>query len=150
MVDNKEKIQKLEIKILDRIRNVSTKILNNVHEIDKEIEDKEIINEISERMKIEKVEATNLIQSHMIEVSNDALTIANEYHDMEKFLKSEDKEISQKDEEKIPFLSSVWNGDVYDGQENEGLNLLLLDLKNTLKKCTLNDIVEEIVSGNNN
>lgn len=149
MTDNKEKTQNPEMKILDKIRTVSTKILNNVDDIDKQIDEKEIINEISERLKIEKGEATNLIQTRVIEISNDALTIANEYSDMEKFLKSENKEISQGDEEKIPFLSSVWNGDVYDGEENEALNLLLSDLKGTLKKCTLNDIVEEIVSGNN-
>jgi hypothetical protein len=120
-------------KILDDIRNTSKSILTNGFEIMKSLSDEEceLVDSFLEKLEDVKTtlptreEALGLLQEQSVGLLGDAEVVNDE---IDSFISRSDKGFTI-EAEKCPYLSEVWNGDMYDKFEMEGLQELLNELK---------------------
>lgn len=133
-------------KILDEIRNASKNILSNVFEIMKSLSDEEceLVDSFLEKLEDVKTtlptreEALELLQEQSVGLLGDAEVVNDE---IDSFISRSDKGFTI-EAEKCPYLSEVWNGDMYDKFEMEGLRELLNELKSLLNNATREYLVQ--------
>ena len=123
--------------LLTDIKNTSRDVLSNVFELMSSLknEDSEIVDLFLERLEDTKgpsslptrSEVLELLQNQSVALLGDS-EVVNEEIDF--FISQSDNGFNiDAQNEKCPYLSQVWNGDMYDLFELDGLNELLNEMK---------------------
>ncbi len=138
---------------MDRLRNL-TELFNNISQTCEQIirksvpvmknilENKDNILESSMKKypNLSEKEVKQKLQTAALNLVTDSKTIKRE---MTNFVNSIVERTSM-DESNTPFLTEVWMGDAYDCQGTDALEVLLAELKEQLKNCTMEYIAQNI------
>lgn len=130
-------------RLIKEITEVSKKILCNTLELMNSLqdEDSEYVDDVLDHMDedFDRVKILEALQNISVSFIGDAETVDNEIGNFKP-----KKDENYKDD-KCPYLSQVWNGDIYDQMEDEGLEALLEDLKGQLLKVTEENLIQSAV-----
>lgn len=92
------------------------------------------LNEISDkiiRVSIPLLKRNESLKSQIIELTNDSKCVKTDLNNLIKYI------FKNVDEKEIPYLSQVWEGDVYGTQGISALQELLKDLQEQYEKLNL-------------
>lgn len=122
------------------IINASLKIMKRIQEVDSELVD-DLAEELNlEEDKIDRALLLSALQDASLEWSVDAQRVKGEIDNF--VLEEDDIYTVNADVETCPFLTEVWNGDLYDKTGVDGLKALLEDLEALLKEINEENLVK--------
>jgi hypothetical protein len=131
-------------KLIQDISNVCKRILSRTLELMNSLqdEDSEYIDDVLDGIDGEEEPRSKILealQNVSVSFIGDAETVDNE---IVHFKPKKDEAFV---DDKCPYLSQVWNGDIYDKTEDDGLRALVEDLNEQLLKVTSENLIQTVL-----